>query len=327
MNVEGRVASDAISFDFSRLSDYDNVFESKNSRQMTKRCSYYLTFATCASFSLLLTTFSLLLIEYKRGTIQEIYESSLRFVMIGFQLVTIMSTAAVCAYHTEKALKRSYGFQKMENNHLAILIAGFTTFVLFIVASIVTIVYMRFVLCVGALLFILAVNSLLICVTLYKQREKMEDFVNIVLSLNRAEGLSLSEQNALDLCQLHTGNAEFRHFAQQRRYCPHVEGLRMAEYYYLQKWCAELERLKMSNAEGKCPQIDVIIREMRDRSQIFNLDDVEALRLRELSMYPRIRMPDALYYQNETNAYDTRPTANGNVIYNLHEREHLNNFY
>lgn len=44
---------------------------------MVKRFSIYLTFATCASFTLILTAIGLLIIEYKRGTVQEIYDSSL----------------------------------------------------------------------------------------------------------------------------------------------------------------------------------------------------------------------------------------------------------
>lgn len=44
---------------------------------MSKRFSLYLTFATCAASTLVLTAIGLLIIEYKRGTVQEIYDSSL----------------------------------------------------------------------------------------------------------------------------------------------------------------------------------------------------------------------------------------------------------
>lgn len=46
-------------------------------RNMVKRFSVYLSFATCSSFMLVLTAIGLLVIEYKRGTVQEIYDSSL----------------------------------------------------------------------------------------------------------------------------------------------------------------------------------------------------------------------------------------------------------
>jgi hypothetical protein len=42
--------------------------------------------------------------------------------MVSFQVVTLLTTAVVFFYHLEKALKCSYGYQKMENNQLAIIV-------------------------------------------------------------------------------------------------------------------------------------------------------------------------------------------------------------
>lgn len=42
--------------------------------------------------------------------------------MIGFQIATLLTTVIIFCYHLEKALKCSYGYQKMENNHLAIIV-------------------------------------------------------------------------------------------------------------------------------------------------------------------------------------------------------------
>lgn len=57
--------------------------------------------------------------------------------------------------------------------------------------------------------------------------------------------------------------------------------------------CAELERLKQAEGpEIKAQRIDVLIKEMEERAQVFGLTTVEAIRWRELASFPRIVLPE-----------------------------------
>ncbi|KAI6184888.1 hypothetical protein M3Y97_00645100 [Aphelenchoides bicaudatus] len=290
---------------------------------MVKRFSIYLTFASCASFMLVLTAVGLLVIEYKRGTVQEIYDSSVCEEKVeeteenGENMDALFCTKPLC----------SYGYQKMENNHLAIIIAAIGTIILFLTATVATMLNMRYVLSIGAFLVIDAVGSLLMCVTLYKQREKMETFVETILSANRAEGMQAGDQ-------------EFKQFVRQGRFYSYFENMRIAEYYYLQKWCAELERLRRSETDSKFGiRIDTILKEMQERAQIFGLNDIEAMRWRELASFPRLIIPEDTFeihrssssncgeysvpHQRLHNHYQHLPASNGHYC----DHDILQNFY
>lgn len=61
-----------------------------------------------------------------------------------------------------------------------------------------------------------------------------------ILSANRAEGLPLTEQHAHDLYKMQAGDQEFKQFVRQGRFWSYFENMRVAEYYYLQKWLVHI---------------------------------------------------------------------------------------
>lgn len=66
----------------------------------------------------------------------------------------------------------------------------------------------------------------------------MEEFVETILNANRAEGLPLTEQQAIDLYKMQAGDQEFKLFVKQKGFWNYFENMRVAEFYYLQKWRA-----------------------------------------------------------------------------------------
>ncbi|CAD5231317.1 unnamed protein product [Bursaphelenchus okinawaensis] len=190
-------------------------------------------------------------------------------ITLTFHLSSFILTVAVMSFHVDKIIKKSYGFQSLDKNQLCILSCGLIAFTFFTAAIVATVMNMTYVLLIGSYLVLDSVSFMLLCITYYKQREKMERFVEYTLNLNRSEGLLLTEQNAMDLCRLQAGNAEFRGMVQTGRYRQQLETIRIAEYYHLQKWCAELERLKQAEGpELKLHRIDVLIKEIEERAQI-----------------------------------------------------------
>ncbi|CAD5233553.1 unnamed protein product [Bursaphelenchus xylophilus] len=259
------------------------------------QCSFYLVCAALSSFALMMATIIIFVIETKRGTIQEMYIVSTMHtgLTLTFHMTSFILTVLVLAFHVDKILKKSYGFQSLEKNQLCILTCGLIALLLFIGAIVATIMNMTYVLVIGSYLVLDSVAFMLLCITYYKQREKMEKFVEFTLTMNRAEGLVLTEQHALDLCRLQAGEAEFKAMVQTGRYRQQLETIRIAEYYHLQKWCAELERLKQ--AEGpdlKLQRIDHLIKEMEERANVFGLNALEAIRWRELASFPKLLLPD-----------------------------------
>ncbi|CAD5209897.1 unnamed protein product [Bursaphelenchus okinawaensis] len=144
----------------------------------------------------------------------------------------------------------------------------------------------------GIFFWLIGITCFLYAVVWFRRFRLTNQFVSDALHANGLNCIPLTEQNARDLYQIRDYETEVLTYINSPSwmgYKRHYGSIRHAEFYAIQKWIAQLERLMHLEDNKEC--ISGLIREMTERCRIFKISEDTEFRYKQLAQMPLIFVP------------------------------------
>ncbi|CAD5213672.1 unnamed protein product [Bursaphelenchus xylophilus] len=144
----------------------------------------------------------------------------------------------------------------------------------------------------GVFFWLIGTTCFLYAIVWFRRFRLTNQFVSDALHANGLNCIPLTEQNARDLYQIRDYDMEvhtYIHSSAWMGYRRHYCAVRHSEYYAIQKWIAQLERLV--HLDDNKESLNCLIREMIDRCHQFKIPEDTEFRYKQLAQMPLIFVP------------------------------------